>query len=99
MATSTVSPWYVYLLYSKRADVYYIGITNDMRARLQAHNEGNGAKFTRGRGPWRVEAVIPFKTKSEALREELRLKKLSRKKKLDCFAARYNHEVREPLGR
>ena len=42
--------WYVYIL--KCGDgTLYTGITDDVSARLQAHREGKGAKYTRGRGP------------------------------------------------
>lgn len=81
--------WYLYLLYSKSHDVYYVGITPEMRGRLKAHNEGKGAKFTRGRGPWRVEAVLPYEGRfahAEAARQERLVKRMSRKKKLAYFS-------------
>ena len=46
----------VYFVYVLRNDAgtTYTGIALDVKARLSAHNDGTGAKFTRGRGPWTV---------------------------------------------
>lgn len=82
--------WFLYLLYSKSHDVYYVGVTNDVGARLRKHNEGKGAKFTRGRGPWRIEAVISFDTKSEAMREERQAKRCTKEQKPKYFSMLLN---------
>lgn len=60
----------------------YTGWTNDIKHRLKMHNEGKGAKYTRGRGP--VELVYPeeFDTKQEAMSKEAKIKRLTRKEKL-----------------
>ena len=42
--------WVVYILRCKD-NTLYTGITDDLNKRLKAHNEGKGAKYTRGRGP------------------------------------------------
>jgi putative endonuclease len=71
----------VYLL--RCADgTLYTGITNNLEKRIKQHNEGKGAKYTRGRGP--VALVKSFKrlTKSDALKLEYKLKKLSKAEKL-----------------
>ena len=41
---------YTYMLKCKDG-TYYIGYTNDLEKRVKAHNEGKGAKYTKGRGP------------------------------------------------
>jgi putative endonuclease len=42
--------WFVYIL--ECADgTFYTGVTNDIGRRVRQHNEGNGARYTRGRGP------------------------------------------------
>lgn len=69
--------WSVYILKCSD-DTYYTGITNDFPKRLDTHNNGKGAKYTRGRLPVIMEAVWIVGTKSEALKEEYRIKKLSR---------------------
>ncbi len=60
----------------------YVGISSDVGTRLQQHNTGKGAKYTRGRGPWVLLRAVPYATKGDALREELRLKKLWKSEKL-----------------
>lgn len=63
-------------------DTLYCGITNDLDKRLAAHNAGTGAKYTRGRTPLRLVHAEVFAEKSEALRCELQIKRLSRSEKL-----------------
>ena len=53
----------------------YTGWTNDIKHRLKMHNEGKGAKYTRGRGP--VELVY-----LEEFDKEAKIKRLTRKEKL-----------------
>ncbi len=60
---------------------YYCGWTNQMDKRLKAHNEGKGAKYTRGRRPVRLVYQEAFPTKEEAMRREAAIKRLSRKEK------------------
>ena len=47
-------------------DTLYCGWTNDLTARLAAHNSGKGAKYTRGRGPVTLVYSEMFDTQSEA---------------------------------
>lgn len=65
-----------------RDNTLYTGWTNDMEARLAAHNSGQGAKYTRGRGPVELVYLERFDTKQEAMRREAYIKKLSRADKL-----------------
>ena len=74
--------WCTYMLFSSKHGVFYTGITTDLDRRARQHNAGKGAKFTKGRGPWEIVAFIWFETKSEALKEECRLKKLSHDQKV-----------------
>lgn len=60
----------------------YSGWTNDLEKRVAAHNAGQGAKYTRSRRPVTLKYYEEFEDKSEALRREAALKKLSRAKKL-----------------
>ena len=52
----------------------YVGWTNDLDARLDAHNSGKGAKSTRGRA-WVLLYAERFKTRSEAMSREWHLKR------------------------
>ena len=63
----------------------YTGITDDVERRLTAHNSGKGAKYTRGRGPCAVVYREKCGEKSDALRRELAVKKMSREGKLSLI--------------
>lgn len=78
---------YVYIL--ECADgTLYTGWTNDLTARLAAHNSGRGAKYTRGRAPVKLVFSEVFDDRSEALGYEAALKKLTRTEKLNLIAGR-----------
>lgn len=66
--------WFVYVLLNE-AGVSYTGIAKDIEARLTKHNAGTGAKFTRGRGPWRPVHVEGPMARGDALRRELAIKR------------------------
>lgn len=63
-------------------DSLYTGWTNDIVHRLKMHNEGKGAKYTRGRGPVELVYLEEFETKQEAMSREAKIKRLTRKEKL-----------------
>jgi len=70
-------PWYLYVVYSEKANRYYRGITTDVERRLKQHNEGKGAKYTKGRGPWTLYAsdLVGY-CRSDATKAEMYLKSL-----------------------
>lgn len=72
--------WYVYMLRC-RDNTLYTGMTDDVPRRLQAHNAGAGAKYTRGRGPLTLVYQEPCATKSDALKREYAIKRLTRAQK------------------
>jgi len=72
---------YVYILQCHDGTLY-TGWTTDLEARFAAHNEGSGAKYTKGRGPVTLLYSETFESKSEALKREIAIKKLSRAEKL-----------------
>jgi len=76
--------WVVYILRCSD-DTLYTGITNDIENRLKKHNEGKGAKYTRGRTPVILLGSFSVESKSLALKEEYRIKKLSREEKLSLI--------------
>jgi putative endonuclease len=68
------TPAYFVYIVRNRAGILYTGIAKDVDARCLQHNEGCGARFTRGRGPWIVvHTEGPF-AHGDALRRELRIK-------------------------
>lgn len=62
-------------------NTYYTGYSNDVKKRIQKHNSGKGAKYTKTRLPVRLVYKETFSSKSEAMRNECKIKKLSRKNK------------------
>jgi putative endonuclease len=73
--------WRVYI--ARCADgTLYTGISIDVERRACAHNAGRGAKYTRSRRPVKIVYVSVIMTKSSALREENRIKSLTRAAKL-----------------
>ena len=68
--------FYVYILYSEKFDVYYIGQTRDLDKRLLHHNSGLD-NFTRKYMPWVLVLSIVKNSRSEALQLEKKLKNLS----------------------
>ena len=67
--------FYVYMLKSKSSKpITYVGYTNNLKSRLNLHNSGKGAKFTRGR-QWKLIYKEIFKSKKEAISREYYIKK------------------------
>lgn len=63
----------------------YTGYTTDVERRVQEHNEGTGAKYTRGRRPVRLTHVEEFDSQSAAQRREYEIKQLSRTEKMELI--------------
>ena len=61
---------------------FYTGWTNHLEERVRAHNEGRGAKYTRGRGPVELVYYECLETKEESLRREYAIKQMSRMEKI-----------------
>lgn len=60
----------------------YTGWTNDVEKRIEAHNAGMGAKYTKPRLPVTLVYVEAYQTKQEAMRREYEIKKMVRAKKI-----------------
>ena len=60
---------------------FYTGWTNDLTRRMEAHNQGRGAKYTKARRPVTLIYYETFETKEEAMKREYAIKRLSRKEK------------------
>ncbi|MDL2310695.1 GIY-YIG nuclease family protein [Peptostreptococcaceae bacterium OttesenSCG-928-C18] len=72
---------YVYILECKDGS-FYTGWTNDIEKRVIAHNEGKGAKYTRGRTPVKLLYFEEYENKIDAMKREYQIKKLSKDKKI-----------------
>lgn len=73
--------YFTYILLTEQ-NTLYCGYTDDVEKRFQAHLEGKGAKYTRSHKPIKIIYQKEFETKSDAMKEERRIKKLSRFEKL-----------------
>jgi putative endonuclease len=73
--------WNVYIIEGVDEKLY-TGITNNLNRRLAEHNLGYGGKFTRFRGPFKLRYAEDLSNRSEALKREAGIKKLSREEKL-----------------
>lgn len=77
--------YYVYILQCQDKTLY-TGITTDLERRVLEHNTTNlGAKYTKPRRPVILVYKKKFKNRSHASTEEARIKKLSRKDKLELI--------------
>jgi len=73
--------WFVYLARCSD-DSLYCGITTNLERRIAQHNKGIGAKYTKSRRPVVLFKAFTFPDRSNASKEEYRIKQLSRKEKL-----------------
>lgn len=72
--------WQVYILECKDGS-YYTGITNQLEERLKAHSLGKGSKYVASRRPFTLVYSEQAASKSDALKREHAVKRLSRDKK------------------
>jgi len=68
------SAYYVYILASGRHGTLYIGVTNNVRGRLEQHRAGRGSKFVSKYKVYRLVHVEAFATPQEAIAREKQLK-------------------------
>ena len=68
--------YFVYLIGCRKGNklTTYVGYTNNLSRRIRYHNEGKGAKFTRGR-KWKLLYFEKFLSKSRAIARECYIKK------------------------
>lgn len=79
--------YYVYILCCSDQSLY-TGYTNNLNHRLDVHNQGKGAKYTKSRRPVSLVYYECFETKSEALKREYQIKQLKREQKLSLIKNR-----------
>jgi len=72
-----MTSWQVYLLRCSDHSLY-CGTTTDLERRVQEHNQGVGSRYTKSRLPVRLVWSSLELSKSEAFREEYRIKRLSK---------------------
>jgi len=72
---------YIYILKCKD-DTLYCGYTNNIIRRLEVHNSGKGAKYTKSRLPVNLVYKEDFDSKIEAMKREYAIKQLTREEKI-----------------
>ncbi|MBZ9627845.1 GIY-YIG nuclease family protein [Psychroflexus sp. CAK1W] len=81
---------FVYILYSKSVDLFYVGATHDVNKRLQRHNTGL-ENFTKKYMPWELVWFTKKPNKAEAFKLEKKLKNLSKSRKRE-FIKKYSND-------
>ena len=79
--------YYTYVILTKD-NTLYCGYTDDVEKRFESHLSGKGAKYTRLHKPLKIIYTACFDTKSEAMKEERRIKKMNRTKKIEYLKER-----------
>ncbi|MBW3532505.1 GIY-YIG nuclease family protein [Shewanella sp. NKUCC06_TVS] len=79
----SASLWYLYLVRCANGHLY-TGVTTDVTRRFSEHQSGGikSAKYLRGKGPLTLMYQEQVGTRSDALKREIAVKKLSRAQKL-----------------
>ena len=80
---------YVYILKCSDGSLY-TGWTIDLKKRLEVHNSGAGAKYTKGRLPVKLVYYEEFDSRVEAMSREWHIKRLSRNEKLKLISNKFN---------
>lgn len=83
-----IKKYYAYMLKCKDGTIYS-GYTDNIEKRVEKHNSGKGAKYTRARRPVKLAYYEEFNTKSEALKREREFKKYSHNTKEEIIK-KYN---------
>jgi len=68
-------PYFVYILYSNKADRYYVGETEDVETRIESHLKGI-SKYTSIADDWVLVYKESFDTRTEAIRRERSIKRM-----------------------
>lgn len=82
-------PYYVYIILCINGS-FYTGYTKDINERVRLHANGRGARYTKMHPPKEVAYVEQFTSRSEAMRREKAIKKLSHQQKADLIGSRKN---------
>lgn len=76
--------YFTYIIRCKD-DSLYTGYTSDINRRMKEHETGINSKYTKAKGFDKLEVYFETDTKSKAMKLESRIKKLTRKKKIDVI--------------
>jgi putative endonuclease len=74
--------WFLYILQCVDGTLY-TGITTDIFRRISQHENGKGAKYTKGRSPFKIIYTETHNNRSEASKREVEVKRMSRGEKME----------------
>ncbi len=77
-------PYYVYIILCNDGS-FYTGYTKNVKARARLHANGRGARYTKMHKPREVAYIEQLTSRSEAMRREKAIKKLSHSQKEDLI--------------
>lgn len=77
--------YFTYLILTDNNSLY-CGYTDNLEKRFLKHLSGKGAKYTRAHKPIKIVYSKEFDNKSDAMKEEARIKKLSHQEKMKLFS-------------
>ena len=89
---------YVYILRCAD-DTLYTGWTTDVKKRVETHNSGKGAKYTRARLPVELVYTEEFEDKIEAQKREYAIKQLTRAEKESLIESSVDEDIHDPCLR
>ena len=81
---STHFMFYIYIIYSKTLDKYYVGSCQNIEQRLKDHLNSR-SKFTKVVKDWVLKYSETFATRSEAYQRELQIKKMKSRKYIETL--------------
>ena len=76
--------WWIYIVECSDGS-YYTGITPDINKRIEKHNNGSGARYTRSKSPVQLLYYEKHKNRSWATKRELEIKKLTHDQKKELI--------------
>jgi len=80
-------PYYVYMILCE-GNSFYTGYTKNLNSRMRLHNNGKGARYTKMHKPKELVHVEEYGSRTEAMKREKRIKRLSHQQKLKLARVR-----------
>ena len=90
--------FYVYILYSRRLDKYYVGSTNDIERRLKDHNRGK-TPYSKTGMPWDLLVAETYPTREEAVKRERNIKRQKSRRFIERVIRSAGSEHPDYIGR
>ena len=81
--------FYVYILQCTDGS-FYTGYTKNLAERTKQHENGKGAKYTKSHKPQKIAYVEDLDSRSQAMKRERAIKKLSHQQKIDLINSKEN---------